>query len=50
MRLAITGDDLIAAGVARGPEVGRGWPRRSRRGADGELAPGRDAELAAALA
>ena len=45
---AITGDDLLAAGVPRGPEVGE----RLRRALDAKLdgrAPDRDAELRAAL-
>jgi tRNA nucleotidyltransferase (CCA-adding enzyme) len=48
VRLAITGDDLLAAGVPRGPEVGE----RLRRALDAKLdgrAPDRDAELRAAL-
>ena len=48
VRLAITGDDLLAAGVPRGPEVGV----RLRRALDAKLdgrAPDRDAELRAAL-
>jgi tRNA nucleotidyltransferase (CCA-adding enzyme) len=49
-RLAIGGDDLIASGIPEGPEIGRRLARALERRLDGELAPGRDAELAAALA
>ncbi len=47
--LAITGDDLVAAGVAQGPQVGRRLQATLDRRLDGELAGGRDAELRAAL-
>jgi tRNA nucleotidyltransferase (CCA-adding enzyme) len=47
--LLITGEDLLAAGVAQGPEVGRRLGAALDRKLDGELADGRDAELAAAL-
>jgi tRNA nucleotidyltransferase (CCA-adding enzyme) len=50
VRLEIGGDDLIAAGIAEGPEIGRRLTRTLERKLDGELAPGRAAELAAALA
>ncbi|MDX6691612.1 MAG: hypothetical protein QOG15_3069 [Solirubrobacteraceae bacterium] len=50
VRLQITGDDLLAAGVAEGPEIGRRLDRVLARRLDGELAAGRDAELEAALA
>ena len=46
--LEITGEDLIAAGVSQGPELGRGLRVALQRKLDGELA-GREAELAAAL-
>ncbi len=49
VRLAITGDDLIAAGVPQGPELGRRLQRTLAQRLDGELPGGRDAELAAAL-
>jgi tRNA nucleotidyltransferase (CCA-adding enzyme) len=49
VRLTITGDDLLAAGVAAGPEVGRRLRAALARRLDGELADGRKAELAAAL-
>jgi len=48
VRLEITGDDLIAAGVPEGPAVGRALEAALERKLDGELA-GRDEELAAAL-
>lgn len=47
--LEIGGEDLLAAGVERGPEIGRRLARVLELRLDGELAPGRDAELAAAL-
>jgi len=49
VRLLITGEDLLAAGIAEGPEVGRRLDAALDRKLDGELADGRDAELAAAL-
>jgi len=49
VRLAIDGHDLLAAGVPEGPEIGRRLAAVLDRRLDGELAPGRDAELAAAL-
>ncbi len=49
VRLEITGDDLIAAGIAEGPDVGRRLRRTLARRLDGEIDPGREAELAAAL-
>jgi tRNA nucleotidyltransferase (CCA-adding enzyme) len=48
-RLEITGDDLLAAGVPEGPEIGRALEVTLRRKLDGEVS-GRDEELAAALA
>ena len=48
VRLEITGDDLLAAGVPQGPEIGERLRRALDRKLDGELR-GRDAELAAAL-
>jgi tRNA nucleotidyltransferase (CCA-adding enzyme) len=48
--LLITGEDLLAAGVPEGPEVGRRLDAALRARLDGELADGRDAELTAALA
>jgi tRNA nucleotidyltransferase (CCA-adding enzyme) len=47
--LQIGGEDLLAAGVPRGPEIGRRLAAALERRLDGELAAGRDAELAAAL-
>ena len=47
--LGIGGDDLLAAGVPQGPEIGRRLQRALERRLDGELAAGREAELAAAL-
>jgi tRNA nucleotidyltransferase (CCA-adding enzyme) len=49
VRLAITGADLLASGVAEGPEVGRRLERVLELRLDGELADGREAELRAAL-
>jgi tRNA nucleotidyltransferase (CCA-adding enzyme) len=49
MRLEITGDDLIRAGVPRGPEIGERLRAALDRRLDGELPGGRDAELRAAL-
>jgi tRNA nucleotidyltransferase (CCA-adding enzyme) len=49
VRLQITGEDLLAAGVPQGPEIGRRLEATLMRKLDGELADGRDAELAAAL-
>ena len=49
LRLEIDGRDLIAAGVAQGPALGRGLAAALRRKLDGEIS-GRDEELAAALA
>jgi len=48
VRLAITGDDLIAAGVPRGPEVGRRLAAALAAKRAGEV-EGREAELRAAL-
>jgi tRNA nucleotidyltransferase (CCA-adding enzyme) len=47
--LEIDGGDLLAAGVAQGPQIGRGLSEALRRKLDGELS-GRDEELAVALA
>jgi len=49
VRLAITGDDLISAGVPEGPEIGHRLEATLDRRLDGELEPGRDAQLSAAL-
>jgi tRNA nucleotidyltransferase (CCA-adding enzyme) len=48
VRLDITGDDLLAAGVPEGPELGERLRRALERKLDGEL-DGRAAELDAAL-
>jgi tRNA nucleotidyltransferase (CCA-adding enzyme) len=48
VHLDITGDDLIEAGVPRGPAIGRALDEVLRMKLDGELS-GREAELAAAL-
>jgi tRNA nucleotidyltransferase (CCA-adding enzyme) len=48
--LQISGDDLLAAGIPPGPEVGRRLRAALTRKLDGELAPDRHAELEAALA
>jgi tRNA nucleotidyltransferase (CCA-adding enzyme) len=48
VRLEITGDDLIAAGIPEGPAIGRALEETLRRKLDGELA-GREEELRAAL-
>jgi len=47
--LAITGEDLLAAGVPQGPEVGARLSAALARRLDGQLGAGADAELAAAL-
>ncbi|HYM55122.1 MAG TPA: hypothetical protein VES97_07145 [Solirubrobacteraceae bacterium] len=49
VRLEITGDDLIAAGLSEGPEIGWRLDAVLGRKLDGELAGGREAELEAAL-
>jgi tRNA nucleotidyltransferase (CCA-adding enzyme) len=49
VRLEIDGRDLLIAGIPEGPEIGRRLARVLARRLDGELAPGREAELAAAL-
>ena len=48
VRLEITGDDLLAAGVAQSPAFGRALAETLARKLDGDLS-GRDEELAAAL-
>lgn len=49
VKLEIGGDDLLAAGVPAGPGLGERLELTLRRKLDGELAPGRAAELASAL-
>ena len=46
--LEINGDDLLAAGVPQGPEIGARLQRTLDRKLDGEIA-GREQELATAL-
>ena len=48
--LAIDGDDLLAAGVPRGPQIGRRLAATLDQRLDGELGDDRDEQLAAALA
>jgi tRNA nucleotidyltransferase (CCA-adding enzyme) len=49
VRLQVTGDDLLAAGVPAGPAIGSRLEAALRMRLDGELDAGREAELAAAL-
>lgn len=49
VRLQITGEDLLAAGIPEGPEVGRKLDAALARKLDGELTGGHQAELQAAL-
>jgi tRNA nucleotidyltransferase (CCA-adding enzyme) len=49
VRLSITGEDLLAAGLPEGPELGRRLRATLDRKLDGELADTPAAELAAAL-
>jgi len=49
VRLEITGDDLLAAGVPQGPELGRGLDAALSGKLDGEIS-GREEELRIALA
>ncbi|HEV2922591.1 MAG TPA: hypothetical protein VGW98_01035 [Solirubrobacteraceae bacterium] len=49
VRLSITGDDLLSAGVPEGPQIGLGLAAALHRKLDGELLNGREAELRAAL-
>ncbi|HWI21315.1 MAG TPA: hypothetical protein VNT22_01735 [Baekduia sp.] len=48
VKLEIDGDDLIAAGITPGPEIGKRLRRTLREKLDGEVS-GREAELEAAL-
>jgi tRNA nucleotidyltransferase (CCA-adding enzyme) len=48
VRLEINGDDLLAAGIPEGPDIGARLQRALDRKLDGEIA-GREQELAAAL-
>ena len=49
VRLTITGEDLLAAGIPQGPQIGQRLAHALARRLDGELENGRDAELRAAL-
>jgi tRNA nucleotidyltransferase (CCA-adding enzyme) len=49
VRLRINGDDLLAAGIPQGPEIGRRLERVLRARLDGELPDEREAQLRAAL-
>jgi tRNA nucleotidyltransferase (CCA-adding enzyme) len=49
VRLRIDGDDLLAAGIPEGPELGRRLEETLRRRLDGELTDERAAQLQAAL-
>ena len=49
VKLHIDGHDLLAAGIAEGPEIGARLRRALDLVLDGEIANERDAELAAAL-
>ncbi|HWC26197.1 MAG TPA: hypothetical protein VG474_06395, partial [Solirubrobacteraceae bacterium] len=49
VRLQITGDDLVVAGLAPGPQLGRRLQAVLDRRLDGALGAGREAELQAAL-
>ncbi|MHB8243391.1 MAG: tRNA nucleotidyltransferase/poly(A) polymerase family protein [Solirubrobacteraceae bacterium] len=49
VRLDIGGQDLLAAGIPAGPQIGRRLSHALARKMDGELPAGREAELAAAL-
>jgi len=49
VHLQITGEDLLAAGIPEGPEIGRRLEAALKLRLDGELADGRDAELTASL-
>jgi tRNA nucleotidyltransferase (CCA-adding enzyme) len=49
IRLEIGGDDLIAAGLAQGPQIGSRLEQTLLARLDGEIARGRESELAYAL-
>lgn len=49
VRLQITGDDLLAAGLQAGPQIGERLAQALRQRLDGTIEPGREAELRAAL-
>jgi tRNA nucleotidyltransferase (CCA-adding enzyme) len=49
VRVEINGDDLLAAGIPEGPEIGRRLRAALNLRLDGDLPEGREAELRAAL-
>jgi tRNA nucleotidyltransferase (CCA-adding enzyme) len=49
IRLRITGEDLLAAGLSEGPDIGRRLDLALRMKLDGDVTDGREAELSAAL-
>jgi tRNA nucleotidyltransferase (CCA-adding enzyme) len=49
VRLQISGEDLLAAGLSSGPEIGRRLREALRMRLDDAIAEGREAELSAAL-
>ena len=49
IRLRITGEDLLTAGLSEGPDIGRRLDLALRMKLDGAVADGREAELSAAL-
>jgi tRNA nucleotidyltransferase (CCA-adding enzyme) len=49
VRLSITGDDLLAAGIPAGPQIGQRLTAALHRRLDGDLPDAPDAELQAAL-
>jgi tRNA nucleotidyltransferase (CCA-adding enzyme) len=49
VRLEIGGDDLLAAGLSEGPQIGARLERTLAAKLDGEIAGGREAELAYAM-
>ena len=49
VQLQINGDDLLAAGIPAGPEIGQRLDLALDRKLDGELIGGREAELSAAM-
>jgi len=49
IRLRITGEDLLAAGLSEGPDIGRRLDLALRMKLDGAISGGREAELSAAL-
>jgi tRNA nucleotidyltransferase (CCA-adding enzyme) len=49
VRLEVGGDELIAAGLSEGEEIGRRLDRTLAAKLDGQIPPGREAELRFAL-